>query len=113
MAFPNFEIKRGLTFLPVEITLTEDNDTPMNLSGFSVFADVCVSPAALASFSFNPTITSAASGIITLGEITPGETMSLQAGDYTWDLVLENSSGQRLGPYVEGIVVVSSINTKP
>ncbi len=99
--------------MPVEITLEEEAGVPVDLTNFSVYADACKFPSAPASFSLNPVVTSAVSGIITLGEMTPSGTMLLEVGNYTWDLILQNSDGQRLGPYVEGSITVTSINTKP
>lgn len=113
MAFPDLVIKRGVTFPEVEILFADGDGVPMNLVGWSVYADVCEYPSSSASFSLNPTITNAPSGIVTLSEITPSGTMALRVGDYRWDLVLQNTFGQRLGPYIEGFVSVVSINTKP
>jgi hypothetical protein len=113
MAFPDLVIKRGVTFPEVEISFADGSGVPMNLVGWSVYADVCEQPSSVASFSLNPTIVSAESGVVKLSEITPSGSMALKVGDYHWDLVLQNTLGQRLGPYIEGAVSVISVNTKP
>ena len=105
-------IIRGATFFPVILTFTSDGTTPIDLTGWSVFSEACLSPNNSVEFSLNPVITSASGGEVTLSERTPAETKALTANSYTWDVVLQNPEGQRIPVDVGGTLTVSNINTK-
>jgi len=108
----NLTIVKGITFGPLLINCKNAAGQPVDLTDWSVFAEVRVNPKAALAFSLEPEITEAAAGEITIG-FTDEETQELPAGHYGWDLVLERPSGERLGPYVTGKLTVAPIYTQP
>jgi len=108
----NLTIYQGATFLPVRFTALDENGAAVNLTGWSVYAVARVSPTKAEAFDFAPVVTTAASGLITIPQMTDEATAVLTPGRYTWDMILENGAGQRLGPYFSGIVDVLKINSR-
>ena len=108
----NLTITRGISFLPITVTV-EDASGAIDLTGWSVFSDARSIKGGPVSFSLSPTITDAATGEITIPEKDADATALLTGGRYYWDLVLENTDGQRLGPYLSGLITIDSAQTQP
>jgi hypothetical protein len=110
----NFIIDRGVKFGPFTLTCkdaTGSAGVAVNLTGWTVYADAR-SRGGVFAFSLGAEITTAASGKVTI-VMTDEETDALTAGHYTYDLVFENASGERLGPYMSGTIEVNTLNTQP
>ena len=106
-------LRRGINFGPVEITGTDDNDTPTALAGWKAYAQVRrVSDGPLI-LDLAPVIEADdADGLITLPEVLPDASRLLTAGSYVWDLVLEDPDGRLLEPVLGGKFVISSTVTQ-
>lgn len=108
----NLEIYQGITFGPLILTCKDEAGDPVDLEDFEVFADVRQTPPCEISFSFGPEITDAAEGEITI-LISDEDTNDLPLGAFFWDLVLQNPSGARMGPYLAGSVTVRQPISQP
>jgi hypothetical protein len=106
----NLTIARGIDFS--ETLVFSEDGTAMDLTGWSVFAEARKLPSNTVSFELGAAITTAASGIVTL-TLTDVQTEALTAGVYGWDLVFEDDSGIRRGPYLAGTVTVKTLHTHP
>jgi len=105
-------IVRGCTFGPVLILCKDSEGAAVNITGWSVFAEVRKERLGSLRFSLDPVITDAAAGTISLF-FSDEATWELPHGDFAWDLILERPSGERLGRYVAGRCVVSTPITLP
>ena len=108
----SFTIVKGVKFGPLIITCKDAAGEPVNLTGWSVFADARKNAKAAVAFSLEPEITTPASGEITL-LFSDEASNALPSGSFRWDLVLESPQGERFGPFAAGSVTVSLINTRP
>lgn len=83
-------------------------DHPVDLTGFGVQAKVRRSENATDIYiDLNPSITTPATGEITIPAITSAATGALEfVGNFKWDLVL-TQAGQRFGPFIKGPFSVS------
>ena len=83
-------------------------DNPVNLSGFGVQAQVRRTPSAEIYINLNPSITNPSVGEVTIPSISNANTKALTfTGNFEWDLVLVDGSGNRIGPYIKGPFPVS------
>lgn len=103
-------IYRGITFDPVIFNVKDGSGNAINLSGWQVFANSRNGYGKM--IDLQPTITSAATGQVTIGSFTPTKTASFNSGEQPWDLILENPTGSKLGPYVSGIITVNDTVTQ-
>ena len=111
-AILDITINKGITFGLV-LKLKDAALSPVSLVGYSVFADARLKPTSTAiAFSLSPTISDAPQGEVTIS-LTDEATALLKHGIFHWDLVIENPSGERLGPFVEGAVFVKALATQP
>ena len=117
----NLLLNPGVTFGPITFTFKDSNGDPIDLTDYNVWAWVKTSredlPVQEPKIDLAPTITDAANGQITI-YITDEDTYDIEESpedpgyDY-WDLILENTSGERLGPFVVGTFTVCKIITQP
>jgi hypothetical protein len=83
-------------------------DNPTNLTGFTVEATVRRTTKAEVFLNLNPTITDPVNGEITIPQIDDATTGALPyTGNFMWDLVLIDNTGERFGPFVKGDFIVS------
>jgi hypothetical protein len=109
----DFTIYQGITFGPVLINCLDAADAAVDITGWTLQADVRRTlQDGVVEFNLGASITNGATGEITL-TLTDEETDLLDAGSYVWDLVLENLSGQRLGPFAVGRVRVKPVSSRP
>lgn len=98
------DIDQGSDFT-TEITLENDDDTPMNLTGFSVYSQFRKSYGSTTAYSFTCTITSASQGKIKLA--LPGSVSSaIKPGRYLYDVEVISSTGVKTR-VVEGIITLN------
>lgn len=108
----NLEIHKGATYGPLIIRLKDSQNLPVDLTGWSVWAEVRSDSAAAVALDLAPTISDALTGEVTISK-TDEQTAALTAGTYLWDLLAENDSGERLGPIVSGSVTIKNLITQP
>ncbi len=106
----DLDIIQGLTFGPVVFTAKDSSAAVVDITGWSAFAEARQRPSGCLAFDIEPEITDAAAGEITI-EFTDAETALLPIGRYGWDLVLENPSGERFGPFAAGCATVRTLHT--
>jgi hypothetical protein len=105
------DLTKGITFGPVIFNFKDtDGTTPFDLTGWKVFAYARRNKNDTFKIDLAPTITDAAQGQVRIA-FTDEEVLAQTAGNYTWDMVLENPAGERLGPYFAGPYNVTEINT--
>lgn len=100
-------IWRGCTYGPVRISWTDDNNHPVNLSGWT--------PRAYSRyFQFNARVTNAAQGLTTVG-LPIQVTQALKLGVTNWDFIwTQDTSFQTvLSPFLKGKVEVKDPVTDP
>jgi hypothetical protein len=85
----------------------------INLTGWQVWAWVKDSPTGTLVMDLNPTIVSPASqGKIDMS-MTDEQTILLTAGNHSWDMVLQDPTGVRIGPLFQGGVTIIHLITEP
>jgi len=109
----NLRIVTGIIFGPVILKARDENDSPIDLTGWKPFAEVRKKPGATIILNLNPTLTNPTDGEITIPKLTDEETYDLKVGDYQWSLILEDPTGDRRGPYLAGGFTISATPTKP
>lgn len=89
------------------------NYPPIDLTGWSVWSHVRTVPGGTLAFDLAPAI----DGDPTTGKIdlskTDEQTATYEAGNYQWDLLVEDDSGQILGPVFAGNLQVRQPITEP
>ncbi len=94
-------------------TATADDHT-VDLTGFTVEAEVKRTSNSDVILDLNPSITNASAGEITIPGISSSDTQDFDfVGSFNWDLVLISGAGARSGPYVKGPFTVSDNTTQP
>ncbi len=100
----NIFIDQGATFTTT-VTVTDANGDAVNLSGYSVAAQIRKTYASSAISATFTTSIAAATGQVTLS-LTDTETANLEAGRYVYDLNINSSGGQKTR-VVEGQATVT------
>lgn len=95
-------IYRGTDFSAI-ITFQDTNEAAIDITGYDFIAQVRKAPTfSVVAIDLNPTIYNAAAGEVKM-ELTHAQTIQLTASDqYYWDLLVEDPTGLRTGPYVAG-----------
>lgn len=101
-------IWRGITFDPVIFNIKDGSGNPINLSGWSVFANSRNGTGKLIDLA--PTITSAATGQVTIS-LSKTQTALFNSGEQYWDMIFQKPTGERLGPYISGKILVNDTVT--
>jgi hypothetical protein len=114
-------IRQGATFGPHEITLTNPDDTPVDLTGATVRAQMRrkALTTGLPLATFDTPVTDAAAGVFTLG-LSAAATAALVAGEdpasldsrAVWDLEVQDATG-RVVPVYWGSVTIHREVTRP
>jgi len=112
MTLLDLRIYKGITLAPDTLEILDEDDEAIDITGWTVYAQARAWGFRTPMIDLLPTITTAATGIVTLA-LTDEETADLTPGVYRWDLIAENAAGARLGPYVGGLLIVQAINTVP
>lgn len=98
------DIDQGSDFT-TEIELENENDTPMNLTGFSVYSQFRKSYGSTTAYSFTCNIVNATQGKISL--TLPGATSSnIRSGRYLYDVEVVSPSGVKTR-VIEGIITLN------
>lgn len=83
----------------------QSSGVPVNLSGYTIDADICKVGVSGHVATFTPSVVTTASGIFDL-TLAPTVTQGLEPGDYYYDLSLTSASGERYY-WLKGNLVVS------
>lgn len=102
--FP-IKIRRGIHYGPLTITCNDSNDTPVDISGFGVFAVGRPETESPTLVDLQPEITDGPGGVVTI-DLDDADTLQFPVGDYVWDLVLENLDSERIGPFLAGPLTI-------
>ena len=105
----NIFIDQGATFTTT-VTVTDSNGDAVNLSGYSVAAQIRKSHLSSTSTAFTASISNASAGEITIS-LTDSQTTSLEAGRYVYDVLITASGGTKTR-VVEGQVTVNPSVTR-
>ena len=105
----NIFIDQGATFTTT-VTVTDANGDAVNLSGYSVAAQIRKSHLSSTSTAFTASISNASAGEITIS-LTDSQTTSLEAGRYVYDVLITASGGTKTR-VVEGQVTVNPSVTR-
>ena len=99
----NLIIDQGTTF-STSVDITDENDLPINITGYTGSAQIRKHYTSSSSTPFAVTV-SGLDGVVTLS-LTSTQTGALVAGRYVYDVELTNSSNV-ISRIVEGIVTVT------
>ena len=105
----NIFIDQGATFTTT-VTVTDANGDAVNLSGYSVAAQIRKSHLSSTSTAFTASISNASAGEITIS-LTDSQTTSLESGRYVYDVLITASGGTKTR-VVEGQVTVNPSVTR-
>jgi hypothetical protein len=105
----NLVIDQGTTFSSI-ITLTNQDGTAMNLTGYTVRSQFRKSYQSSSSTSFTASVHDATAGKIRL-QLSPTDSSSIQAGRYLYDIELTSGSGEK-SRALEGLVILTPEITK-
>ena len=105
----NIFIDQGATFTTT-VTVTDANGDAVNLSGYSVAAQIRKTFLSSSATAFTATISNASSGEITIS-LTDTQTTALEAGRFVYDVLITASGGTKTR-VVEGQVTVNPSVTR-
>ena len=105
----NIFIDQGATFTTT-VTVTDANGDAVNLSGYSVAAQIRKTFLSSSATAFTATISNASSGEITIS-LSPTQTAALEAGRFVYDVLITASGGTKTR-VVEGQVTVNPSVTR-
>ena len=105
----NIFIDQGATFTTT-VTVTDSNGDAVNLSGYSVAAQIRKTFLSSSATAFTASISNASSGEITIS-LSPTQTAALEAGRFVYDVVITASGGTKTR-VVEGQVTVNPSVTR-
>lgn len=95
-------IWRGSKFGPIDIEAVDENNAPVDLTGYGVQADCRAKPGGSILFNLGPSIVS---GKVRLSK-TGAESWALGEGEFLFDIVLTPPGGERMPPLYPGSKVV-------
>ena len=105
----NIFIDQGATFTTT-VTVTDANGDAVNLSGYSVAAQIRKTFLSSTATAFTASISNASSGEITIS-LSPTQTAALEAGRFVYDVLITASGGTKTR-VVEGQVTVNPSVTR-
>ena len=82
--------------------------SPVNLTGFTVYAQVRVSSGSPVIIDLAPTISNAAAGEVTIPEIADETTDTYTHGKYQWDLLLEETGTDNMQQILRGTFLINN-----
>lgn len=107
----NLTLYRGTTFA-LGFICKDDNLAVINLTGWTAHAMVRTTPQRHLVLDLQPTIPVGTDGRVSIS-LTDEQTAAIETpGEFEWDLVLERPSGEKLGPFLAGVFVITTANTR-
>lgn len=102
----NLVIDQGTTF-SLTITVSDVNDSPLNLTGYTVRAQLRKSYGATSYTAFTTSIGSPASAGEVIISLTASQTTDLKAGRYVYDIEIVSPAPIVVTRVLEGIVTIT------
>lgn len=110
----NLTLIPGTIFGPFVLYFKDDDEAPVDLTGYNVFAEVRLRPGSnRVIIDLEPTVTDGAAGEVTIPMITDEDTFDMKFVHARWSLVLEEPGGDRTGPFIEGKFIIRGTPTHP
>jgi hypothetical protein len=103
---------RGIDFLPVEFQLCDEDEDPIDYTGYTIESEARLSVDSAVAFTMGVSWVNAAIGLYRISK-TGSQTLSCDVGKYGYDVVLVTSGGVRLPPVVTAKVRVVNNFTQP
>jgi hypothetical protein len=111
----NLLLNPRTTFGPFIFLFKDGDGVPIDLTDWTVWAQAYYKVAGGGCprrLDLAPVITDAVNGEVTI-YITDENTSTIPEGDGAWDMLLQNTDGEILGPYVAGAFTVKRPVTNP
>lgn len=105
----NLVVDQGTTFSSI-ITITNQDGTPMDLTGYSVKSQFRKSYQSSTAINFTASIYDANAGEVRL-QLAPADTTGVRAGRYLYDIELTSPSNEKIRA-LEGLVILTPEITK-
>ena len=101
---------RGITFDSFQILCFQDSafTTRQDITGWTPWSEVRTMPDAALVLNLTPFISNPIQGIVTVPAIQDEQTILLPEGKFKWDFTMQDPSGQRFGPYIQGSFTIKS-----
>jgi len=99
----NLYIDQGATYA-TKLNITDNNGNPVDLTGYSAFAQIRKHYTSSNSVNFSTQLTPSTGAVVL--SLTANATSSLVAGRYVYDVELVDTAG-RISRIIEGIVTIS------
>lgn len=94
--------------------MKDSDNLPINLTDYTAYAHVRERYNTDIVLDLSPTVSTPLSGEVSISVAdTITDAISANAGAYTYDLMLVNGSGEKLGPYLQGEVTIFESITQP
>jgi hypothetical protein len=107
----NVTFLRNIDFQAVQYQLSDEDDNPIDYSGYTIDADARKDVDSTLAFSMGISWVDASTGTYQITK-TDTETAAMTIGDYIYDVVLVNGSGIRLPPVFTAKVFVRNVCTQ-
>lgn len=107
----NFTIYKDVQFGPKTFIFKDGEGTVIPLTDLTAKAQARPELDSPDVIDLEPEITDAAGGEVTM-ELPQETVLGFPEGEFYWSMVFENTSGQRIGPFVIGTLTVAPISTK-
>lgn len=105
----NLILVRGCTFEELELQMQDENGTPVNITNYTVEAQVRQFPGDTLILDLNPSVTDGANGIVTIPEIDKILTTAYGLGNHRWDLLLNSDTDIELRVLYGEFNIIDSI----
>ncbi len=110
----NLRLTPGTIFGPYKLYAKDADNNPVDLTGYNTFAEVRLRPgASKVILDLHPSVTNGPSGEITIPKISDETTFNMKFVSAKWSLILEQPSGDRVGPFIEGKFTIAGTPTHP
>ena len=94
------------------LQFTDNDDVPVPLTGYQVWAWVKAKPGATLILDLAPQIVDEDQAIVVI-DVAKEDTADLPPGHYEWDLIFELPDGTRTGPVIKGKADIIELDTEP
>ena len=88
----NLILVRTCTFEELELQMQDGTGAAVDITGYTVSAEVRQFPGDTLIINLNPSVTDAANGEVTIPEISKATTTSYELGNHRWDLLLNSDT---------------------
>ncbi len=94
-------VARKTAIQPFQLICKDTNGAVVDLTNWSVYAEVRKSSGSEVLIDMEPTITDAVNGVISFTNVDGAKT-DIDSGTYYWDMVLEDATPKKLGVFIAG-----------